>query len=91
MTFQTISDAAADEALGQRTRGAYAAEGVAQPDQAWFAMRWLIAADPSVAEPYAYAVNAGNPNPGGDPTVITDEMLTAAVQAHPYTPPDGGA
>jgi hypothetical protein len=89
MSFQTISDAANDEALAQRVRGAYAAEGVEQPDGAQSTMRWAIAADPSVADPYGYAVDAGNPNPGGDPTVITDAMLTAAVQAHPYTPPPG--
>lgn len=30
---------------------------------------------------YEYALNSENPNPGGDPTVITDANLQAVVQA----------
>jgi hypothetical protein len=50
-------------------------------------MHWAIAADPSVAGPYASAVAAGVPNPGADESVVTDAMLTAAVQAHPFEEP----
>jgi hypothetical protein len=71
-----------------RTQAAYAKEGVASPETAWYVNKWLICADPSVEPPYEYALNADNPNPGGDETVITDAMLTAAVNAHPYTPPE---
>lgn len=35
---------------------------------------------------YEYAVESDNPNPGGDPTVITDGNLTAAIVTH--WPPD---
>lgn len=35
---------------------------------------------------YEYALNAGNPNPGGDATVVTDADIQAAVQAN--WPPD---
>ncbi len=35
---------------------------------------------------YAYALQVGNPNPGGDETVITDADILAAVQA--TWPPD---
>lgn len=87
MSFNTISRCAADEALGQRARAAYAKEGVEQPDPAWYAMRWALAADPSIEPPYESAILNDNPNPGGDESVITDGALTAAVQAHPYTPP----
>ena len=31
---------------------------------------------------YEYAVNAGNPDPGGDPAVITDGMILSGVQAN---------
>ena len=31
---------------------------------------------------YEYAVNAGNPDPGGDPTVVTNPDILAAVQAN---------
>jgi hypothetical protein len=87
MSFNTIAKCAADEPFGQRSRAAYAKEGVDNPDPAWYAMRWLIAADPSIEPQYESAIISGNPNPGGDESVITDAELTAAVAAHPYTPP----
>jgi hypothetical protein len=31
---------------------------------------------------YAYAIDAGNLHPGGDPGVITDANIQAAIQAH---------
>lgn len=31
---------------------------------------------------YEYAINAGTPNPGGDPTVITDADILSGVQAN---------
>lgn len=31
---------------------------------------------------YAFAVDSGNPSPGGDPGVIGDDEIGAAVQAH---------
>jgi hypothetical protein len=86
MSFQTISLCAADEAFGQRVRAGYAAEGVETPDPAWYAKRWLISADPSISQAYASAIAGGNPNPGGDESAITDAMITAAVQAYPWTP-----
>jgi hypothetical protein len=86
VSFNSISKCAADEAFGQRTRAAYAKEGVEQPDTAWYQKHWLIAADPSIEPPYESALLSNNPNPGGDESVITDAMLTAAVAAHPYTP-----
>ncbi|MET0415644.1 MAG: hypothetical protein ABW022_06450 [Actinoplanes sp.] len=87
MSFASIATCVNDDPFGQRTRAAYAKEGVDQPDPAWYQQRWAIAADPSVEAPYESALIAGNPNPGGDPAVVTDGMLTAAVQAHPYEPP----
>ena len=88
MSFNTIARCAADEALGQRVRAGYAAEGVQTPDPAWWANRWQIAADPSISQAYGYAADTGNPNPGGDETVVTDAMITAAVQQFPWTPPE---
>lgn len=88
MSFATIARCTADEPFAQRVRGGYAAEGVLQPDGAWNANRWAIAADPSISQAYAYAIDTGNPNPGGDETVITDAMITSAVQAYPWTPPE---
>jgi hypothetical protein len=33
-------------------------------------------------DPYEYALNTDNPNPGGDVGVITDANLQAVVQLH---------
>ena len=86
MSFNTIAQCVRDEALAQRTRAAYAKEGVSTPDPAWYQNQWLIAADPSIEASYASALAGGNPNPGGDESAITDAMITAAVQAYPYEP-----
>jgi hypothetical protein len=90
MSFASIATCTNDEVLGNRVRAAYAKEGVDQADVTWYTMRWAIAADPSVEAPYASALAANNPNPGGDESVITDGALTAAVQAHPFVPLPGG-
>ena len=45
-------------------------------------MSWAVSAASDVEQAYEYAVNAGNPDPGGDPAVITDGMILAGVQAH---------
>jgi hypothetical protein len=44
-------------------------------------MIWPVCVASDVEAAYAYAVTAGNPNPGGDETVITDGMIIANVQA----------
>jgi hypothetical protein len=87
VSFNTIAQCSRDAVFGARTAAAYASEGVIQGDLAWQTMRWAISSDPSVAGPYASAVAANNPNPGGDESVVTDGMLTAAVQAHPFEEP----
>lgn len=87
MSFATISQCSRDAVFGSRVAAAYASEGVVNADYAWQQMRWAIASDPSVAAPYASAVAANNPNPGGDESVVTDGMLTAAVAAHPFVEP----
>ena len=86
MSFATIAQCTTDEVLGQRVRAAYAKEGADGVEQSWYTMRWQIAADPSIEAPYASALAAHNPNPGGDESVLTDGMITAAVQANPYEP-----
>lgn len=76
-----------DGSLQQRTTAAYAKEqDLTSPEDAWYQQRWAIGCDPSIEAPYESALAASNPDPGGDPSVITDGMLLAAVAAHPYTP-----
>jgi hypothetical protein len=89
VSFKTISQCAVDESFADRARSAYAKTGEVYADQAWATMRWVLSADPSVEAPYESAIISGNPDPGGDESVITDGMLTAAVAAHPYPPTDG--
>ena len=88
MSYATIAQCAVDLEFQPRVQAAYAKEqDVNPPDPAYYALRWAIAGDPSIEGPYESAVIAGNEHPGGDESVITDGMLLAAVQAHPYTPP----
>jgi len=89
MSYSTIARCASDLSFAPRVMAAYSKElGVDPPDPAYYAMRWAIAGDPSIEGPYESAVLSNNPDPGGDPSVITDGMLLAAVTAHPYTPPE---
>lgn len=43
-------------------------------------MVWPVAIE--YEAPYEYAVNSDNPDPGGDPTVITDANILASVQSN---------
>jgi hypothetical protein len=40
-----------------------------------------MAAQPGFGDAYAYALANGNPAPGKDDTVITDEQILSAVQS----------
>ena len=81
MSYATIATCTVDVEFQARLTAALADEGVTNPEVRYYEVRWAIAADPSIEPPYAYAIETGNPSPGGDPTVVTDEMLLAAVQA----------
>lgn len=89
MSYNTIALCAYDAGLEPRIKAAYAKEqeDVNQPDPAYYAMRWVIAGDPSIEPAYESAVLNNHPNPGADESVITDSMLLAAVQANPYVAP----
>jgi len=50
--------------------------------QAYFGWPVSVATE----DAYEFALNSGNPNPGGDPAVITDADILAAVQY--VWPPD---
>lgn len=47
------------------------------------AHQWEIAAAPGFADAYASAIQSGVPNPGRDPSVISDAQILSAVQALP--------
>lgn len=80
MSYTSIAVCARDPALTERVMACVAQEGEdlnAMPAQIY----WTVAATSDIEQAYAYALEADNPNPGGDPTVITDQMLLSVVQA----------
>ena len=58
----------------------------------WYRLLDPVADHADEAAAYASALAAGNPNPGGDESVVSDQMILSAVQAHWNpdweTPPD---
>ena len=83
MSYSTINLCAHDEAMFGRVTAACAAEGRSlDANSAAYEVIWAVAAAADVEAAYASALAAGNPNPGGDDTVITDGMILANVQAH---------
>lgn len=100
MSYTTIHQATIDTALQNRVTSAAMKEahaGAAQftgsqfaedlklsPSMALNVFLWPTAID--YEDEYAYAVDSGNPNPGGDPGVIADANIQAVVQLN--WPPD---
>ena len=91
MSYNTINICARDQALLGRVTAAAAAEtagvGVISPDGIAHQVIWPIAAASDVEAAYASALAAGNPDPGGDESVITDQMILSHFQAN-WPPPD---
>lgn len=100
MSYSSITQCAQDPAFVARTNAAtvqeawnndelgdneYARNVRRSPMNATL-MAWPVAIATDVAAAYDSALAAGNPNPGGDPAVITDGMILANVQAK--WPPD---
>jgi hypothetical protein len=53
-----------------------------QHAQDWaVAHQWELAASPGFADAYASALAANNPQPGRDPSVISDAQILSAIQA----------
>lgn len=96
MSYTTITQATRDEALQDRVTAAACKEAWAggpefvlsefgerlrtYPTEAVTTFIWPVAID--YEADYQYAVESENPNPGGDPGVIGDNELQAAIQAH---------
>ena len=68
------NDAFGDSSFGRMVRGG----GGSGPIRSTFA--YPVAVD--YADEYAFAVDSGNPNPGGDVGVITDANISTSVQVH---------
>lgn len=81
MSFSTIFQCANDGQLQNRVTACVAQEGASEPVAAMSGMMWPIATSSDIAAAYESAILAGNANPGGDPAVITDQMILSKVQA----------
>ena len=95
MSFTTLAQATRDAALRDRVVAASQKEARNNPTAAgtdfgraivndpttavWDVLSWPVALN-TEAE-YESAVVGGNPNPGGDPAVITDQAILSSVQA----------
>jgi hypothetical protein len=99
MSYTTITQATTDQPLLNRVTAAIQKEAYdnaalsdtdfgssAKADPYWASQRmiWPVAIDTEAA--YESALINDNPNPGGDPSVITDAAILTSVQAN--WPPD---
>lgn len=95
MSYSTVNQSTKDQALVARIEAATVSEAWNNPAagatdygqnvQASYAnamrMNYPVCVSSDVEAAYASALAAGNPNPGGDESVITDGMILGAVQA----------
>ena len=100
MSYTTINQCANDEAFQDRVVAGAMKEAIAGgpeyvdsafgaqlrsfPQAALNVFMWPLSVDNEQA--YEFAVGNENPNPGGDPGVITDANIQAGLQTH--WPPD---
>lgn len=82
MSFLSINTCVNDQSFIGRLNACAAQEGAVDPVTKAFTLRWAVAASADIASAYDSALAAGNPDPGGDPAVITDQMILSSVQAH---------
>lgn len=87
MSFGTINRCANDNEFIGRVIACLAGEGDTNPTVTVASYIWPVSSASDIAAAYAFALAADNPHPGGDETVITDQMILSAVQAHPATVP----
>lgn len=78
ITSSIAKETFANPAFGDTNTGALVKQS--GPGTVLFQFIWPCCIDFEVA--YAYAVDNSNPNPGGDPGVITDADIQSSVQTH---------
>jgi hypothetical protein len=83
VSYNSIWASVGDDALRGRITACVAQESDvgADPYALFLQVQWPVLTATDVEEAYAYALNAGNENPGGDEAVISDLMLLSHVQA----------
>ena len=87
MSYTTIAQCRSDASFYNRITSAVAQEQKAHgvqvaPEGLASSMTWAVATASDVEAAYASALAGSNPDPGGDPAVITDGMILANVQAN---------
>jgi hypothetical protein len=82
VSYSTIYQSSSDYELNGRIIACCADENAAEPETAAAAVKWAVVTASDVAAAYESAVLAGNEHPGGDPAVITDQMILSNVQAN---------
>ena len=88
MSYNTIYTCSNDQALRGRVTSCCAQEGEVNPSASMSMIIWNVVTSSDIEAAYASALASGNPNPGGDESVITDQMILSATQPHlPVTPP----
>lgn len=80
MSYNTIHACAYDMAFQNRVTACCAQEGAANPSSTSTDIIWQVASDTGIEAAYASALAANNPNPGGDESAITDQMILSVVQ-----------
>ena len=81
MSYSTINKCANDAEFQARVTACCAAEGAESPYGASSDIIWSVATHSDIEAAYASAIANDNPSPGGDESVITDQMILSAVQA----------
>lgn len=89
MSYNTMFACASDFAFISRITASAAQEGAANPEYAAMQLKWPVSTRTDIEAAYASALAAGNENPGGDESVITDGMILSAVQAELPNLPTG--
>lgn len=82
MSYNTINRCANDQAFQGRVTACAAQEGADDPPSAMYQLIWPVSAASDVEAAYASALAANNPDPGGDESVVTDQMILSVVQAN---------
>ena len=95
MSYETINQSVYDSDLRGRVTAAVATEAWQgsqagsftdtarnSPDMAANILIWPVCSASDVEAAYASALAGGNPDPGGDESVVTDGMILSAVQAN---------
>jgi hypothetical protein len=87
VSYSTIFQCANDGTFHGRVTACCAQEGQQSPAGAMQSIIWAVSSHSDIEAAYASAIAGGNQNPGGDPAVITDQMILSAVQAELAKPP----